>query len=219
MISPRLSLFRGAGPTTRALSLRIAPPDRGAIHRCIKLQQPARRRCSSRRAGALCSWALIACAGMDGGWISAFKGSSRPDECKRLCRVCLSPRSCSCSLRSHFRCLLLQAAVWYYMEDACEVSVGACHARAVGSALMKTDVSSTNRFCLTISLLHVRTIKMRVFGKNEDFSAFAVTRANRFLLDDQFTTCSENQSREEMVSEGKSHAICCSNSWRRLVQR
>ena len=118
-----------------------------------------------------------------------------------------------------FRCLLLQAAVWYYMEDACEVSVGACHARAVGSALMKTDVSSTNRFCLTISLLHVRTIKMRVFGKNEDFSAFAVTRANRFLLDDQFTTCSENQSREEMVSEGKSHAICCSNSWRRLVQR
>jgi hypothetical protein len=48
---------------------------------------------------------------------------------------------------------------------------------------------------------------MRVFGKNEDFSAFAVTRANRFLLDDQFTTCSENQSREEMVSEESRHLL------------
>ena len=32
----------GAGPTTRALS--TPPAGRGAIHRCIKLQQPARRR-------------------------------------------------------------------------------------------------------------------------------------------------------------------------------
>jgi hypothetical protein len=43
VISPHAChLLKGAGPTTRALS--TPPAGRGAIHRCIKLQQPARRR-------------------------------------------------------------------------------------------------------------------------------------------------------------------------------
>ena len=76
------------------LRLRVAVPFTAALN------------CSSRRAGA-CVPLGTNCARWQGPWLDKrFQGLA---ETGNLCRVFPSPRGCSCSLRSHFRCLLLHA--------------------------------------------------------------------------------------------------------------